>query len=74
MEGNGNSEGKGEGPKGSFPRGRGVTHLGFFQGALSKIGELLINTSFSVEQVISYFTVTSVSKQVLLFALIIFYL
>ena len=74
MEGNGNSEGKGEGPKGSFPRGRGVTHLGFFQGALSKIGELLINTIFSVEQVISYFTVTSVSKQVLLFALIIFYL
>ena len=74
MEGNGNSEGIGEGPKGSFPRGRGVTHLGFFQGALSKIGELLINTSFSVEQVISYFTVTSVSKQVLLFALIIFYL
>ena len=75
MEGNGNSEGKGEGPKGSFPRGRGFTHLGFFfQGALSKIGELLIINSFSVEQVISYFTVTSVSKQVLLFALIIFYL
>ena len=74
MEGNGNSEGKGEGPKGSFPRGRGVTHPGFFPGASSKIGELLINNSFSVEQVISYFTVTSVSKQVLLFALIIFYL
>ena len=32
MEGNGNSEGIGEGPKGSFPRGRGVTHLGFFPG------------------------------------------
>ena len=51
-------------------KGEGV----FSQGALSKIGELLINNSFSVEQVISYFTVTSVSKQVLLFALIIFYL
>ena len=74
MGGNRNSEGKGEGPKGSFPRGRGVTHVGFFQGALSKIGELLINNSFSDEQVISYFTVTSVSKQVFLFALIIFYL
>ena len=75
MEGNGNSEEKGEGPKGSFPRGRGVTHLGFFfQRPLSKMGELLINNSFFVEQVISYFTVASVSKQVLLFALIIFYL
>ena len=41
MEGNRNSEGKGEGPVGSFPRGRGVTHLGFLPGgALSKIGEL----------------------------------
>ena len=73
MEGNGNSEGKGEGPKGSFPRGEYSPRF-FFQGALNKIGELLINNSFSVEQVISYFTVTSVSKQVLLFALIIFYL
>ena len=33
MGGNGNSEGKGEGPKGSFPRGRGVTHVGFFPGS-----------------------------------------
>ena len=32
---------------------------GFFPGGLSKIGELLINTSFSAEQVFSYFTVTS---------------
>ena len=41
MEGKRNSEGKGEGPIGSFPRGRGVTHLGFFtRGALRKIGEL----------------------------------
>ena len=39
----------------------------FFQGGWVKIGELLINNSFSVEQAISYFTVTSV-------ALIIFYL
>ena len=38
----------------------------FFQG-LIKIGELLINNSFSFEQAISYFTVTGV-------ALIIFYL
>ena len=38
------------------------------------IGGLLIKNSFSVEQVISYFTVTGVSKQVLLFVLIIFYL
>ena len=46
----------------------------FFPGDLSKIDELLIHNSFSVEQTISYFTVTGVSKQVLLFALIIFYL
>ena len=36
--------------------------------------ELFINNSFSVKQAISYFTVTGVSKQVLFFALIIFYL
>ena len=35
------------------------------------IGELIMNNSFSVEKAISYFTVTSVSKQVYLFALII---
>ena len=32
MEGNRNSEGKGEGPIGSFPKARGVTQLSFFQG------------------------------------------
>ena len=46
----------------------------FFPGGLSKIGQLLINNSFSVQQAISYFIVTGVSKQVLLFALIIYYL
>ena len=46
----------------------------FFPGDLSKIGELFINNSFSVEQAIGYFAVTGVSKQVLLFALIIFHL
>ena len=45
----------------------------FFPGGLSKIGEFLIDNSFSVEKAISYFTVTGVSKQVLLFVLIIFY-
>ena len=39
----------------------------FFSRGLSKIGELLINNSFSVEQAISYYTATGV-------ALIIFYL
>ena len=46
----------------------------FFPGGLSKIGQLLINNSFSVQQAISYFIVTGVSKQVLLLALIIYYL
>ena len=46
----------------------------FFPGGLSKIGQLLIDNSFSVKQAISYFIVTGVSKQVLLFALIIYYL
>ena len=42
-------------------RGGGVllTEL-FFPGGLSKIGELLINKSFSVEQVFSYFSVTGI--------------
>ena len=52
----------------------GVAYRGFFPRGLNKIGELLINNSFSVEQTISYFTVTGVSKQVLLFALIVFFL
>ena len=46
----------------------------FFSTCLSKIGESLINNSFFVEQAMSYFTVTGVSNQVLLFALIIFYI
>ena len=59
-EGNGNSEGEGGGSKRrQFPSGRGVAYRGFFPGGLSKIGELLINTSFSAEQAFSYFTVTS---------------
>ena len=46
-----------------------------FSRGLSKIGELLLNNSFSVEKAyISYFTVTGVSKQALLFALIVFFL
>ena len=48
--------------------GWGVAYRGFCREGLSKIGELLINKSFSVEKVISYFTVSGVSKQVLLFA------
>ena len=46
-----------------------------FSRGLSKIGELSLNNSFSVEKAyINYFTVTGVSKQPLLFALIIFFL
>ena len=57
-----------------FPRGGGLITEVFFPGDLGKIGELFINNSFSVEQAISYFAVTGVSKQVLFFALIIFHL
>ena len=46
-------------------------YRGLFLGGLSKIGELLINSSFSVEKVTA---VTGVSKQALLFALIIIFL
>ena len=60
-----------EGKKGGGGGGGLLTDF-FFPGDL--IGESLINNSFSVEQAFSYFTVTGVSKQVLLFALIIFYL
>ena len=56
-----------EAPKEGNFRGVWAAYRGFFPGRLSKIGELLINNSFSVEQTISYFTVTGV-------ALIIFYL
>ena len=52
----------------------GIEYRGFFQGDLGNIGELFINNSFSVEQAISYFAVTGVSKQVLFSALLIFHL
>ena len=53
----------------------GVAYRGLFLWGMSKIGELLINSSFSLEKTyISYFAVTGVSKQALLFALIIFFL
>ena len=56
-------------------KGVGMLTVVFLPVGLSKIGKLLINYSFSVEEAISYFTVyTFVSKQVLLFTLIIFYL
>ena len=56
-------------------RESGVAYRGLFLGGLSKIGELLINSSFSLEKAyISYFAVTGVSKQALLFALIISFL
>ena len=54
--------------------GWGIDYRDFFPGDLGKIGELFINNSFSVEQAISYFAVTGVSKQLLFFALIIFHL
>ena len=60
-----NSEGRGVQKK-AISEGCGLL-TEFFSRGLSKIGELLINNSFSVEQAISYFTVTGV-------ALIIFYL
>ena len=43
--------------KEAISEGVGVAYRGFLPGGLSKIGELLINNSFSVEQAISYFTV-----------------
>ena len=43
--------------KEAISEGEGVAYRGFLPGGLSKIGELLINNSFSVEQAISYFTV-----------------
>ena len=62
---------KGEG--GNF-RGVGIDYRGFFPGDLGNICELFMNNSFSVEQAISYFAVTGVSKRVLFLALIIFHL
>ena len=75
-EGNGNSErGGGEGvQKEAISERWGIEYRGFFQGDLGNIGELFINNSFSVEQAISYFAVTGVSKQVLFSALLIFHL
>ena len=69
----GQREFRGEGG-GNFRGVGGLLTEVFFSGGLSKIGELFISNSFSVEQAISYFAVTGVSKQVLLFALIIFHL
>ena len=60
--------------KEAISEGWEIDYRGFFPGDLGKIGELFINNSFSVEQAISYFAVTGVSKQVLFFALIIFHL
>ena len=37
-----------------FPRELGVAYRGLFPGSLSKIGQLIINSSFSVEKAISY--------------------
>ena len=54
------------GGQGKFQREGGIRGGGvlltelFFPGGLSKIGELLINKSFSVEQVFSYFSVTGI--------------
>lgn len=57
-------------------KGVGMLTVVFFQWVWVRLVlKLLINYSFSVEEAISYFTVyTFVSKQVLLFTLIIFYL
>ena len=76
-KGNGNSEATGRGggfQKEAISEGVGDCLQRFFPGVLGEIGELFINNSFSVEQAINYFAVTGVSKQVLLFALIIFHL
>ena len=63
-EGDGNSERKGGVQKEAISEGLGGCLQRLFLGDMSKIGALLINNSFSVEQPISYFTVTDVSKQV----------
>ena len=60
--------------KEAISEGWGIDYRGFFPGDLGNICELFINNSFSVEQAISYFAVTGVSKRVLFFALIIFHL
>ena len=63
-ESNRNSEGRGVQKK-AISKGVGMLTVVFFPVGLSKIGELLVNNSFSVEQAISYFNVyTGFSKQV----------
>ena len=54
MKGNGNSEGGGVSKRRQFPRESRVAYRGLFPGGLSKIGQLIINSSFSVEKAISY--------------------
>ena len=54
--------------KEAISEGWGIDYRGFFPGDLGNICELFINNSFSVEQAISYFAVTGVSKRVLFFA------
>ena len=59
--------GGGEWPKEAISdvRGSGGLLTEVFPRGLSKIGELLMKNSFSVEQAISYGTVMGVSKQLL---------
>ena len=64
-EGNGNSE-EGGFQKEAISEGMGGCLKRFFPAGLSKVGELLMKNSFSVEKAIIYFTVTVVSKHVLL--------
>ena len=51
-----NSKGREVGPKGG-------NFWGGFPGGMSKIDELLTNNRFSVEQVVSYFTVTGLQNK-----------
>ena len=50
----------GGGEKEVISEGVGLLAEVFFSGGLSKIGGLIINKSFSVEQVFSYFSVTGI--------------
>ena len=43
-----------------FPWESGVAYRGLFPGGLSKIGELIMNNSFSAAKAISYFTVNDI--------------
>ena len=73
-EGNGNSERKGGLKSGTFQEGGGSCLHSFFPGVWITMVRYSTYNSFSVGQAISQFTVTSVSKQVLLFSLIFVYL